>query len=570
MRNFGLYIAVIVVTGLLSACIDDDNNYNYKEINDIDGQILNMPEEKTLALGEEWLITPEFKFTIDSINPDVTYEWYVDKQLQKGENGPTFTFKSDDKNGYMLITFVVKDNKSGIRFSKSTRVFVRSIYLRGWAILSDNNGNSVLNFISPSTLSYTAEYEDEKFTRDSLVYHKVYRDVAPGLGSEPKGLMSHMGLNDYQNLYKMEVYDELLVKQGKDNWVELNGNTLERAVRTIDEFRGDVPENFEPVEAAMTFSLKALLDKSGLIYLGKKGDAADFHANTYVSVGLNNNTKFSRLFESYKVNQYDTDIILALTKEDNTLVGILNNANPSGNASTIPQIQNGSAGKVCKIKDNNGEDHFNSLNKEVVEAFSAPYSENGYGYEESYWTMLLKDKASSSYDLRFFRLAYDKNGNEIVCDEGYFIENHLGIINNLTGFTNFGSKHYVVIADGNQLYYAQYGWDSYTGTEYQAKLIPLGEPFTSPVKKLACHDVNINSNVYMYPYDGQLGVVLEDGSFYIFSVVEEKEEDGTTTAVSLKQQYPNEKTSEQDKNFGKVVDILYKHGRTDDFLNFSF
>lgn len=171
MRNFGLYIAVIVVTGLLSACIDDDNNYNYKEINDIDGQILNMPEEKTLALGEEWLITPEFKFTIDSINPDVTYEWYVDKQLQKGENGPTFTFKSDDKNGYMLITFVVKDNKSGIRFSKSTRVFVRSIYLRGWAILSDNNGNSVLNFISPSTLSYTAEYEDEKFTRDSLVYH---------------------------------------------------------------------------------------------------------------------------------------------------------------------------------------------------------------------------------------------------------------------------------------------------------------------------------------------------------------------------------------------------------------
>ena len=52
------------------------------------------------------------------------------------------------------------------------------------------------------------------------------------------------------------VYDEIVVMQGKDNWVELNGNTMEHEVYTKEEFGNDLPENFEPVEAAMTFSSK--------------------------------------------------------------------------------------------------------------------------------------------------------------------------------------------------------------------------------------------------------------------------------------------------------------------------
>ena len=73
-----------------------------------------------------------------------------------------------------------------------------------------------------------------------------------------------------------------------------------------------------------------------------------------------------------------------------------------------------------------------------------------------------------------------------------------------------------------------------------------------------------------YPYAGQLGVALEDGSFYIFGVVETRLEDGTCTEVSLKQQFPNETTSEENKKFGKIVDVLYKLGRGMDYMSFAF
>lgn len=145
---------------------------------------------------------------------------------------------------------------------------MRSIYQRGWVILSDDGGRSVLHFIVPTTQRYQVTYGGETFTRDSLVYHIVKRDIISNLGSNPKGLMNNIGEMDYNSEYGISVYDELVVKQ--DRWVELNGNTLEREVYTDEEFHGDIPADFSPVEAAMTFSSKALLDENGLIYWEKR------------------------------------------------------------------------------------------------------------------------------------------------------------------------------------------------------------------------------------------------------------------------------------------------------------
>ena len=53
-----------------------------------------------LIEGDELVLAPTFKFTIDSITPDVSYEWYIDKQLQTGESGATYTFKADKSGTY--------------------------------------------------------------------------------------------------------------------------------------------------------------------------------------------------------------------------------------------------------------------------------------------------------------------------------------------------------------------------------------------------------------------------------------------------------------------------------------
>lgn len=132
---------------------------------------------------------------------------------------------------------------------------------------------------------------------------------------------------------------------------------------------------------------------------------------------------------------------------------------------------------------------------------------------------MLKDEATSAYELRYFGLeAYSRS---VSCMEGWYYEASLGVINDYRGMANFGNRRYVVIANGNQLYYYQYGWDAYGDVEYRGELMPLGEPLPAAVKTLSGMDVTTNLYKQKYPYDGQLGVALEDGSFFIYSVVEE-------------------------------------------------
>ena len=97
----------------------------------------NIKSEYSVLQGEELTLAPTFKFTIDSVSPDVSYEWYVDRELQVGETGPTFVFKSDRCGSYE-VTFAVIDNKSGLKFATSRTVNVRSIYQRGWCVPSTN------------------------------------------------------------------------------------------------------------------------------------------------------------------------------------------------------------------------------------------------------------------------------------------------------------------------------------------------------------------------------------------------------------------------------------------------
>lgn len=567
MKKIGLYAIAVAFVGLLSGCLDDDNNYDYKPVNDLQGgpyNIGNFAYEYSVFSGQELKLEPTFKFTIDSIHPDVSYEWYVNHQLLPEETGPTYTFKSD-KSGAYEVTFAVLDNKSGVKFAKSTYVKVRSIYQRGWAILSDDNGRSVLHFIIPDTYKYEVTYDGTTFTRDSLVYHEVRRDVVPNLGTNPVGLLNNIGDMDYYGEYGIDVYDELVVKQ--DIWAELNGNTLEREVYTYQEFgdESDVPEDFSPVEAAMTYSAKAVRDKNGLIYWENKGDVTDFHAGFYTSVGLNNNTVFSRLFEAYKFNSSYMNVFLALTKEDNSFVGILD-MGYANNGTTITENSSRTSGNMFTIAEEEGN-HFSNIEKEVVDALPAPYD---YGQDitgaSAYWVALLKDDANR-YDLWNFMLQGNRRGTGVDCED--FYETSLGVISDYRDMAVFGNKRYVVIADGNQLYYYQYGWDDWTGIEYKGDLMPLGESLPAAVKSLSSIDIENNTYVQKYPANGHLGVALENGDFYIFDIKETKDEEtGTCSAVNMKQVFPNETAT--DNHFGKIVDVVYKYGRAMDYMSFAF
>lgn len=566
MKRVWIYAVVAALAGFVSGCLDDDNNYDYKQINDMEGardNFQNFKDSYSVVEGEELTFAPAFTFTIDTVAPDVSYEWYMDHKLLPDETKPTYTFKSD-KCGTYEITIAVVDNKTGVRFAKSTYVQVRSLFQRGWTILSDENGRSVLHFIVPATHTYQMVHEGKVVNRDSLVYHQVMHDIVPELGEEPVGLMENLGYMDYDRLCNVTLFDELVVQQKQ--WAELNGNTLQREVYTYQEFRDDLPEGFSPVEACMTFSMKAVRDANGRIYWANKADVSDFHSSFYTSVGLNDNMSFSHLFEAYRLNG-SRSCVLALTEEDNSFVGILDlGTNGTYTESTvIPEVSMSESGKMCPIE---GEyaNNFSNIEKEVVDVLPANWVAESFGFfdvtsAEPAWVALLKDKDSEQYELRFFILAVN-TAKTVKCSD--YCEYSIGAISDYRGMAVFNNRCYVVIADGNQLYYCQYGND---GTN-RGELIKLDVTLPAKVKALSGLDLQ-GEGSSIAPHRGQLGVALEDGSFYIFGIGELKNADGMGT-VDCKQLFPDENTPEKDKNFGKIVDMIYKIGRGGDYMSFAF
>lgn len=564
MKKIGIYAVITVFLGLLSACLDDDNNYNYIDVNEVQGgafSFKNFEDSYSILEGDEMVFTPTFKFSIDSIQPDVRYEWYLDRKLLADETTSTYTFKAE-KCGIYQLTFAVIDNKSGIKYGKSTYISVRSLYQRGWTILSEEEGThrSVLHFIIPTSFKYTSTFEGKEFTRDSIFYQKVRRDFAPNLGTNPTGLLNNVGDMDCDGAFGITLFDEMIVKQ--DRWVELNGNTMEREVYTDEEFYGDIPENFSPVEGSMTYSAKVLRNSDGMIYWQHKSNVVDFHAGAYLSIPLDNSTKFSRLFPAMKFNR-DMNVMLAVREKDNSFVGILDRGHTVTGSPDITQNSIYTSGNVHDISEDVGENHFRNIKSTIVDAFCITDASD-ITYCNSAWIAFLKDD-NQSCQLRYFALEGKKS--RISCTD--YCEVPLGVVPDFRDVANFGNRRFVVYADGNQLYYCQYGKFGYYFDTYIGEPMKLGEPLPGKVKKLEGFDLTNNEYNQKYPYPAQLGVALEDGSFYIFGITEKKVKN-ICKSVELKQEYPNSHTSEENKKFGNIIDVKYKLGNGFDYRSFAF
>lgn len=575
MKKIGIYAIIAFLFSVISSCLDDNNNYDYIEINELKGRGIELERFHSVLKGKELILSPSFKFTIDSINPDVRYEWYLDKNLLPEETKPTYTFKAVD-NGLFQVTFVVVDNKSGVKYAASTFVTVRDVLQRGWVILSEEEGTerSVLNVVLPTSDKYEDAIYKGNPMRDTLKYLEVRRDVNPKLGKKPRGLYNNYGFinNQEDPDFNLKKYDELVVMQ--DRWEELNGNNLEHEVYTDEEFFGDIPDNFDPVDASMSYTAKAIRCSDGKIYWQNKANIVDFHAGAYVNEPIGNGTKFKKLFPSIKMGQWMT-IMLALT-EDNSLVGIIDGAYANSWGDYIDKITPplhsvAGSSEVYEIKDNSGTNRFQKIDKTIVDGFGFAYNSN-VGDKESVFTILLKDEDTNEYSLRSFLLKSRYDG--IACLE--YIEHPIGVINDFRGLAHFSDRRGVVYADGNQLYYCQYlkkyvkwGEAYYSECEgSEGTPIKLGSPLSGRIKDM--HGFDLTTAGEKYSHDGQLGVALENGDFFIYGVHEIKNTNDACVDVNLIPLYPNKETEGDSNNFGKIIDVNYKIGRYSDSWNYAF
>ena len=556
MKKLIIYsLLLFIVTGFYS-CLDDKNNFDYKQVNELDGEILNIDiAGYEVNVGEELTISPTFKFTIDKENPDVSYEWYLDgKKLDV--TTPSYTFSSD-KYGIYELTYAVVDNKTGVKFSLSTKITVTSAYLKGWAILSDMNGRSALSFIKVKTVKKLYYDSDGREAyKDSIVYEEVEKDIIPDLGTEPLRLLESTGYWDlaYQDLNSGEevLYDELVVMQGS-KWVELNGNSLMKSVYTEEEFNGDIPDDFSPVDAVMTYSSKFLFNQNGYIYYNQRAVANDFHAGFYLSDPIWGGTRFKKMYGIQKFNDYMRTIPVLTT--DNSLQYIWD----GGLTYEFPTIHMNTlmySGNVYEIVDDEGkgDSRFQNMEYEIINMLPASTEKDDW-YDTCMprWVALLKK--DGNYFLRNFSLdTYYVNPPVKVGD--YFEKNIKSeMFADYKDMVVFQNKRYVVIANGAELWYCSTTDEGDSGIKIK---LEDGDALPGEIVSLSYLDINFNTE--KEPVNGHLGVEFSNGEFRIYEVIEQKAGD-TATEVTLKKLYPNKVSNLQgDNKFGTIVDAIYKFG----------
>lgn len=567
MKKIFLYACLLATMGCAVSCIDDDNNYNYGQVNEIEGGSSNFKDinsKYNVAVGQEVTITPTFKFTIDKENPDVSFEWTLDGQKIEGANQQSHTF-SFDKSGSHEVSFYVIDNKTGLKYGVSTTIKVMAAYQRGWVLLSKGeDGRAILNFITPSSIKYTTTFEGKEFSRDSIVYKSATLDLNRNLGKNPTGMFLCVGNADYYGDFGIEEFDEVIIKG--DQWEELNGNTLEHETYTLEEFGDDLPEGFKPAEGTYTYSLKALRSEDNYIYCNVKTDAADFHIGNFISMPLNNSMKFKRLFSGYKYG-VNFNTLLALS-EDNSLMAIADGGTvPSyGSQATISEYSRYKTGNVYDVtceEDKNVS--FKQMKDNIIELLPASDASE-YQYSDPWYVALTQDPVSKQYSLMNFMINASYRSLSFVHAEEY-TKRPFGMIGNYKDMTVFPYKHYVIVADGNKLWYCQYGMIAETDNELLGERI-LIKTFDHDIVSVKAQDVRVNKYNNKYDYPGQLGVALDNGEFFIFSLNEQKDVEGNCEAVNMVQVFPNEFV--KDNKFGTIVDVLYKGGQAKNYIMYQF
>lgn len=531
MRHNLLWIVMLLMA---VSCLDDKNNYNYKDINTVgDSKITGLRSVYTCFPGEEVRLVPEVKLSKDTLDPDVSYSWYVDDALIE-HTEPTYTFKSDVIATHKIV-FCVTDNQTGVQFVTSTQVSVESRWLKGWMILSKGAGDA--SQVSMVLMRRSEVALPENQTKDTIYYDGQDVNIVKDLGTGPRRLReSFMVLDGYA--YEGMIPDEILLLQD-NKCAELQGDDLHKVIHTEEEFVGSAPENFFPIDAVMTTGLKCVLNKDGYLYTSTGAVITDFHAGRYPSEPAFNGRKFKALYQS---NRDNAKFFLALD-QNNTLIGIVDDARASYGNQDIQM--GGRAGSLAEIRLPKAS-HDKTLFQNIPEEVLFTTWTDGY-YEDPQFVSLLKGQ--NDYYMHTYTLIAPYTPSRE--DQYLEVEESNGRTHKISSammdnFTDVAALYYykcLIVANGNKLYSCSLTDKDDPGKEFMT--------FAGNIVAIDAKDMGRNANNPRYDFGGaHVGVALDNGEFYIYEL---KYDEDAAKVTEMRELYHY-------NGFGTIVDVIYKYG----------
>ena len=499
------YLLIIAALLALTSCLDNKLDEDFKEINEVK-RWENIEEKYTVYAGEEVVLAPKVVFTIDSINPEMEFEWYVGTELVSTE--PTYTFMSNQIATHN-VTFCPIDKKSGMHFNKLIRIAVQSQYETGWMVLSSEGNKSILSIV----MGKKEETEDGV---EYLTYIGVRKDIYPlhndgqALGSGPRKLVEHYVQDDYAT-----IPGEIMVLQ-QEQPLELHGFSMEKEVFVADEFLVGIPANFNVVDATQSASGGYLLNADGTILYKKNYDLEAYHVGTYSDLPLFDGKKFKSITPSIYPQ---TPYLLALD-EDNTLYGIWEKeSRPTGDF-----YYNAEIAPFFTTENDVDMSLFQNIEGEVVAS--------GFHHSDSYVTII---KQNGKYLMNNYQTypSGRRGSRSVEVLESKIHEMSASMFTDFVDMAVLPYRDYMLIASGNTLYFHEYYRDNFKEG--------VVKTFNHKITSIAFKDFN----PYRHEANAHVAIGLENGDLYIFEI----DDNDMTKTTPLFEAH----------DLGKIVDVIFKY-----------
>lgn len=289
MRNKILMICFLGYI-LLTGCMDDKTNLNYKDIVLPDTVIITNIEDQERFYLHESTIDARFKVTAgDELQLDLevkyngddelTYEWRMDGKVISTEQNLRHVF-TEGGNGQLFIYRKNAGNATIYGFL----VEIRRPFSTGIVVLGKSNGVTQMDFVERYWEKKNVELDGRLYSNFSVTEYIPHENVYPlyndgeELGQDPVEISRITGLApDPADRYSaLQILDRDWRKS-----VAVNSEDMKKIVSMKDEFVGEptncIPVNFETVGAT-----SLLLDKSGKIYTRVNYDAGNPNTGRFI------------------------------------------------------------------------------------------------------------------------------------------------------------------------------------------------------------------------------------------------------------------------------------------------
>ena len=504
---------IVAVIFCLSGCYEDKGNYRYLEQNQV---AISIPMEANAYVDELFTCVPEVTYAHPDRAPEVELWWEYTQGPEGLSTKETIIQKGKDLNytptviGDHNLRLYAKEVATGIMYSKEIKLKVGAPYSKGWAILSNDGGKSVLSYIRPQWQNMDGVNE-----RVYTAFPNIFEMEYPGetLGNNPIQLRQLLS-GDYDGGGLIYILQE-------SGTLSLRGATYQKERLLTAEF--------ESVPAG--FALRDFFTNSVWGHILVLSATGECYTKSY------NSPMFSTLFPaaalSYQEVPINASAVVSLGDFYSAFYGIVEEVNKR-----IIWYDGAFANALIPCNYLNPPVEYFDVNN-FGDATLIYCSSNGSGDWNARGATsmtILYSRNGTIYLQRCFFGQYSEYGRTIIPISNVESKPFAGAahITSSTKFYHLAHRPYLFYATGNVLYWC----DLSTGVCRQFHVFPDGETI-----------VDMDSN----PGNKELGVVLKSGTFVTFDI---------TNEMLIK----GRKIYEYNGIPGEIVDVEYKYPNNMDYL----